>query len=377
VVEVLIGGTVRLWHDETTRMATALSSRSARLRHWARLHMREHITAAGAIYLGVMAFTGLAAFMSANNLLFLLLAAMLATLLVSNFLNRAGLVSLELDVVLSEHVSARQPTTARIRLTNGKRRLPSFSVGLGGVENSLLTTELYFPLIAGGATIETSVEVVFARRGLRSEDSFLFYTRFPFGFVERRARVTLKRDVLVYPALEPQAGFERLLDDVRGDAATLERGRGHDFHRIRPYMALESARHVDWRSTAHTGELQVREFAIEKEYLLTLVLDIEIPVHFEPWFERAVECCAYLAWHFSAGGARVAFRSQEFEILVPIEGDVHAVLRYLALVQPRGTAEPVREPAEESACVLFTTRPERYRTGWTGTRVMEPGRWPG
>ena len=41
----------------------------------------------------------------------------------------------------------------------------------------------------------------------------------------------------------------------------IQRGRGHDFYRIRPYETLESARHVDWKATAHTRDLQVREYA--------------------------------------------------------------------------------------------------------------------
>jgi len=353
-------------------MGMATPTRARRLRRWFNWRVRERVTLAGAAFLAALALTGFAAFASANNLLFLLLAAMLSTLLVSNFLNRVGLVSLEIDLIVAGHVSARQPTPARIRVTNRKRRIPSFSIRLSGVEDSLLTTELYFPVIAGGSTLETPIQVVFAQRGLHSEDSFLFRTRFPFGFTERRARVTLKRDVLVYPAIEPQPGFERLLAQVRGDAAAIARGHGHDFYRIRPYIPFESARHVDWRATAHTGELQVREFATEREHLLELVLDIQVPVHLEPWFERAIECCAFLAWRFSSGGARVIFRSQELEIEVPVEADVHAVLRHLALVQPRSMAKPLRPPAAPGACVLFTTRPAAYSAGWNGARLFEP-----
>jgi len=43
---------------------------------------------------------------SANNLLFLILATMLATLLVSGFISRLCLAGLELDLLLPEHISA-------------------------------------------------------------------------------------------------------------------------------------------------------------------------------------------------------------------------------------------------------------------------------
>lgn len=182
-------------------------------------------------------------------------------------------------------------------------------------------------------------------------------------------QVTMQRDVIVYPALEAKAGFDELLAEVQGEAETLSRGRGHDFYRIRPYQPMESARHVDWRATAHTGEMQVREFAREVEPMVTLALDLEAEE--EAWFEEAVECCAYLAWRLSAQGARVRMRTQDFDLLTPVEGDVYGILRYLAVAERRRKAEPLAGEAEESARVLFTARRmDAAEAGWAGARVV-------
>ena len=75
---------------------------------------------------------------------------------------------------------------------------------------------------------------------------------------------------------------------LRGEMQAHYRGRGGEFYRIRPYEPFESARHVDWKATAHTGELQVREFAREQEHLLEIFLDLETPEALHDWFERAV-----------------------------------------------------------------------------------------
>ena len=156
--------------------------------------------------------------------------------------------------------------------------MPSFSVHLAGAAESGFTTILNFPVIPGGATIEESVTLYFPRRGAQRQRSFQFSTRFPFGFAERREMVTTRHDIIVYPCLDPQPGFESLLDSVSGEIAAMQRGRGHDFYRIRPYEASESARHVDWKATAHTGVLQVREFAREQDWRVVIFLDLDVPL---------------------------------------------------------------------------------------------------
>jgi len=106
-----------------------------------------------------------AAIASANNLLFLILAVMVSTLLVSGLISRLSLAGLELDFVLPEHVTARRTLAGRVYVRNSKRWLPSFSIHLSGSEESFLTT-LYFLAIPGGAVLDETVEVCFRRRGI-------------------------------------------------------------------------------------------------------------------------------------------------------------------------------------------------------------------
>jgi len=238
--------------------------------------VRYRITRAGLLYVLTTLLLGLAAFLSGNNLLFLLLAAMLATLLISGLVSRLSLAGLQLEFDLPEHISARRPVAARIRVGNSKWLLPSFSIRLTGIPPSAFARPIYFPVIPARSRLEETVTVVFGRRGRHREESFQFATRFPFGFSERRVVVKLPREILVYPCLDPLAGFDELTGEIQGELEARQRGRGHDFYRIRPYEPLESARHVDWKATAHTGELQVREFARETEPLVEIVLDLDV-----------------------------------------------------------------------------------------------------
>jgi uncharacterized protein (DUF58 family) len=343
----------------------ALRQRYRELRASGTPGLRLQITRAGLIYTATLLVVALAAILSANNLLFLILAAMLSTWLVSSFISRLGLAGLELDLVLPEHISARRKVRAGIRLKNVKRWIPSFSIHLAGAAESGFDLVLYFPVIPGGASLQESVDLFFPKRGNESERSFQFSTRFPFGFAERREQVTARRDILVYPCLDPQPGFEALLASVSGEMEALQRGRGHDFYRIRPYEALESARHVDWKATAHTGNLQVREFAREQDRRVLIYLDLDAPADLAAWFESAVECSAFLAYRLAERGTHVRFRTQEFDVTLPDEGDIYTILKYLALVSPmKGRCAAAPDDANSFQIVFSANLEGMAALGW-------------
>lgn len=304
---------------------------------------RYRVTFGGVLFLIALTLTGAAAFFSGNNLLFLIFAAMMALLLVSGFLSRLVLAGLELEFLLPEHVSARSPAPARVRLRNLKRLTPSFSIELS---SQTLTSPVYFPVIPGRAAIEAAVEVVFPRRGRHGENLFVISTKFPFGFMRKSATVALRRDTIVYPSLEPHPHMEILLNSLAGEIDKPVRGDGRDFYRIRLYEARDDARHVDWKSTAHTGALQVREFTLDRQRTVEILFDRNIAPGQRQIFEEMVERCAFLAWELSRADRDIWFRSQDFSLSVPDDGEVYDILRFLALTEPI-TIVPVNDQPTE------------------------------
>jgi uncharacterized protein (DUF58 family) len=338
--------------------------------------IRYKITRGGVLFTAAILLVGAAAVVSGNNLLFLILAAMLSTLMVSGLISRLCLAGLELDFLVPEHVSAGRTIPAKLYVRNSKSWMPSFSIHVVGAEQDAppVLQEVYFPVIPGAAILEETVQVRFARRGAYRQNRFAFHTKFPFGFLEKTVRVTLRREVIVYPSIDAQAGFEELLAELAGDLETHYRGLGRDFYRIRPYEAFESARHVDWKATAHTGELQVREFAREQEQTVELFLDLEAGDGFEDWFEHAVDCCAFLAWRLDGKGVGIHFRTQEFDFRLPEEGDIYTILKYLALVKPVKPHKPPEAPADETRFpIVLTAMPQRFSDpGWAPARILGP-----
>ena len=347
------------------------------LRHLLASRIRYKITRGGVLFTAVIMLVGAAAVFSGNNLLFLIVAAMMATLLVSGFVSRLCLAALELDFLVPEHVAASRTVPARLYVSNRKWLMPSFSIRVEGIRETsspILKSGVYFPLIAAGATVEEIVDVRFLRRGAYRRNSFAFSTSFPFGFLEKSARVTLLRETVVYPSIDPQPGFEELIAGIAGEIETHYRGLGNDFYRIRAYETSESARHVDWKASAHAGSLQVREFAREQEQVVELFLDRAAPPELDAWFEHAVDCCAFLAWRLSSQGAAIHFRSNGIELRQPEDGDIYTILKYLALVYPQSATAAEAPLDANSYRIVFTIAPEKFsESGWAGARILSPG----
>ncbi|MCC6294583.1 MAG: DUF58 domain-containing protein [Bryobacterales bacterium] len=355
----------------------------ARVRHAIEGGMRQRLTRAGFFFSLLTALAGSAAFITANNILYLLFALLISSMLISGFISRLSLAGLELEFLPPEHVTARRSTPARLRMSNAKSWVPSFSLTIRGVPLSVRVTELYIPYLPAASSVEAGVDVRFAHRGLHEKNSFRLVSRFPFGFTERRIDLTLANEVVVYPSLEPHPESERRLAGFDAGLDAFVRSRGTDFYRIRPYEIRESARHVDWKATAHTGDLQVREFAAEREPLIEIILDPNVPAGSEPLFERAVECCAFLCWQIAHRPARLRLRCGSFDRTLPAECDIYTVLRFLALVQPSvlfGTQskailnayEPDPPLEADSLRLILTASPQlAMQAGWQRDHVLD------
>src|SRR5207249_3046342 len=155
---------------------------------------------------------------------------------------------------------------------------------------------------------------------------------FPFAFLRKTRRVALAREIVVYPSVEPPDEFFHVLPLITGEFESFTRGRGSDLYRIREYFPEDSARHVDWKATAKSGSLKVREFAREDERRLRLVFDNPAPGALAPHaYERMVSLTASLAWRLTQEHVFLSFISQEYEGT----GDIYGFLESMASVAPK------------------------------------------
>ncbi len=337
------------------------------------------VTRAGIVYVLVTLVIGIAALNTGNNLLYIVVAAMLAAIVVSGYVSALVLRYIELDVHVPEHVFAGRPVLGRIVLRNPRHVLPSFSIRVVSTRKKrkraakqwqweattfafpfnrpqerqwlrlpdrrlrrvlpipappgIFQGMAYFPFLPPRSTATADLELKFDHRGLYREDSFGLATRFPFAFLTKTRHVSVSREILVYPRVEPTDEVFEILPLVRGEWESFVRGRGSDLYRIREYMPEDSARHVDWKATAKSGSLKVREFAREDERRLCIAFDNpEAGAISEAAYEKAVDLAASLAWHFSTQEAEVSFLIRGR----PRTRDLHEFLAWLAVVEPVG-----------------------------------------
>jgi len=364
--------------------------------HRVREALNYQVTREGLAYLGVALVIAIAALNTANNLLFIVLAAMLAAIVVSGFASAAVLLGLRLDVFMPESAFAGRPVVARIRLLNPRRWIPAFSVSVAPPQEKqrrprkvwelhktefifpqdtqwlrlpdytlrrrrlpspppgIFAAPVYFTYVQARTSAEAQVPLLFERRGLYTQEAFSLATRFPFSFLVKSRKVALQRALVVYPALLEPEDLD-VLPMITGEFVAYTRGRGSELYLIRDYAMDDPARFVDWKATARTGALKVREFTREDERRLRLVFDNPAPgtVH-DAAYERAISLAASLACHFTEENVELAF-------VAPGYGGaphLHDFLCFLALVQP-SAQESVLESLPFSADynVIITARP--------------------
>ena len=318
---------------------------------WIGYKIEYKITRAGWIYISGTLLVALAALNTGNNLLFLILACLISIILMSGLLSSICLSGVELHLDMPEHIFAGQPERAIAELRNEKLTMPSFSLMVEAVPSknadaatAMLQTKVYFPYLPRQGSLRQGVPVTFPRRGVYRQDTFRIVTRFPFGFLQKARRLEMKKEVLVYPSVETVADFQEIVAGIEGALESMAKGRGQDLYALRDYVPNDSVRHVHWKASARLGSLMVREFTLEEDYRVLLVLDPYLPpdalVPSSPEirnqrFERAITLCAGLAWHFYERGTQLQFRSPGLETpLGAAEENIFPILEHLAKVQP-------------------------------------------
>ncbi len=318
---------------------------------WLSYQIDYKVTREGGVYMTLIFVVALAALNTGNNLLFMVLACLLAGILISGLLSRQVLSGVNVRLMLPEHIFAERAVLAIAELHNTKPYLPSFSLALVSGEKpkskkkqlaakpvpQILNRPVYFPYIAHLSDARQEVELTFPHRGVYRQDALGLRTRFPFGFLQKTRQIESEIEILVYPAIQPTEEFFEILPLVSGELESYQRGRGNDLYGIRGYQMNESARQVDWKASARTGVLQVREYAREDERRVLLAFDpyIDLASGDDKQFEKAVTLCACLAWHFFEINSVLEFRSAGFATPQVNAGEIiYDILRYLASVSP-------------------------------------------
>ena len=135
-----------------------------------------------------------------------------------------------------------------------------------------------------------------------------------------------------------------------GAQASTQRGRGLEFQEVRPYVAGDDPRSIDWRVTARRGRPHTKLFREERERPVWLLVDLQPGLFFGTRRQLksalVVRAAALLAWVAAAGGDRVGAviaRGATDSRILPTrarETGVLPLLDALLQSQPRAPGQP-------------------------------------
>ncbi len=277
---------------------------------------------------------GTAGFNTGQNILYLALAMLLSTLLVSGLLSWANFKGCRWRLDTGRHFRAGVVSPVFLQLKNTKRYLPSYS----------LTFQLHAELSAMNASVplqerldpgkETKLawEFVPNKRGRETIQLKGLVSRYPFGFLRKSISDSFEREVLVWPQRIPyefsgnKAGKRWMYGQHR------RKGDGVDLIQLRDYHHGDALRSIHWKATARLGKLQVRETEQEHHQAFSLWVDLSSSVWKDPrQFERMCSLAASLAEDlYQKDQLRSAQVSGKSRIIVGAIEDLHTFLNQLS-----------------------------------------------
>ena len=299
------------------------------------------ITREGWLYFAAVIVVVFAAVNTANNLLYMVLSALLAVLLLSGFMSAMNFRFLKMSARIPSHCFAGEPFPVSIQVHNQKHVFPTFSLLLSPTyESAFRFSPLYFPVVRGQKQASELGQAMLAKRGRYALKQVKTSSRYPFGFFVKDLNYSVDGECICYPELIPQEQMHLAVMDLQGSDERFERGLGHDLYMIRNYIPSDSARHVHWKASAKTSILKTREYAAEESRRVILAFDrFGHPGDIEK-FEQLVSYAASIAYHFIQNGVEVALVSDDWQSAQGSHQVVlESILEYLALVQMSAAAE--------------------------------------
>jgi len=268
------------------------------------MNLPFEFTVGGAVILALIVIVGFSAWNTGNNLLFLVLSLLVASLVVGFFAGNLCLKKLDVKMRFPETIFAGEATPILVSLHNRKRIFPTFSV-IAQVrgnerETSILFDEIkeilplkwaekfakppivrrtldYFVFVPRRNSVENKTEHIFEHRGRFIIKDFELSTKFPFGFFRHRRRLSAQEaEIAVFPKLISIDEETIDLPLEAGELVANKKGLGQDLLSLRDYQPMDDLRRVDWRATARAQRLIVREFSAEDDKRVTIIFDTRL-----------------------------------------------------------------------------------------------------
>jgi uncharacterized protein (DUF58 family) len=266
------------------------------------------------VYIALTLLLGFAAVNTGNNLIYLLVSALLGFMVVSGILGRGNLRHLHLDLLFPDEIYAGIPTLITLRLTNGRRRSHAFLLRVLILDQAPL-----FVAISRRESATTTIEVTFQERGVRNLTGIRLSSIFPINFFRRSFPLTDVPTVTVFPAPRPcqnrtaEGSAPRL-----GERPLARLGLDGDLAGIADYSGSEPMKSIHWKLSARHDQLKIKKQDATTTSPLIVELD-ELP---GAGLEERLSCASFLINNCSRAGRPVGLKLGG-RVLEPSTGRPH------------------------------------------------------
>jgi uncharacterized protein (DUF58 family) len=232
---------------------------------------------------------GFGAVNTGNNLLYLLVSALLGFMAISGLLGHWNLKNIQVTLEPPDEIYAGVETLMRVRLHNRHRLLPVFLLDVYFAAQTSSTGHL--PLLKKGKWESVGVPVTFSARGRHQHQHLTISSTFPINFFIRRRVLELSQDIIVFP--RPLVCRQQGTVDQAQRAGVLEnqtKGTDGDISRIGNYQGSEPLKMIHWKLSARHDSLKIKELSSLQH----------LPVQIDPLtlpgvgLEQQLSCAAYL-----------------------------------------------------------------------------------
>lgn len=200
----------------------------------------------------------MAAVNTGNNLIYLIVSALLSFMGISGFFGKNNLSGIVVDMEFPQEIYAKRDFPLKITLKNRKKLFPLFLLRL-----HLDGHSVFFPYIDAKGESIRRVNISFSTRGLHELKNLYVSSVFPFSFFTRFSEIEGSFPLVVFPELIKRnlttlyERERRTRDEKPSDRVGYE----SDIISIREYVQGDPLKYINWKATAKTGTLKTKELS--------------------------------------------------------------------------------------------------------------------
>jgi uncharacterized protein (DUF58 family) len=203
-------------------------------------------------------FLGVSAVNTGNNLMYLIVAALLSFMGISGFFGKSNLTKISVEVGSPSEIYANTNFPLKVTLRNKKRLLPVFLLRVQIEDYSI-----FFPFVDVKGESTTYIDVNFEKRGEYEMGNIYISSVFPFNFFTRYKALGNTFLFVVFPELK-KCDLLNIYEKARrmkGEKITDRIGYESDVVSMREYVYGDPLKYINWKATAKTGKLKTKELS--------------------------------------------------------------------------------------------------------------------